>query len=68
MKKAGYSIHWTGSGKEIAQAIFHCEQRIIQRLPFHSKEVDEEFYIQLNQRSLLLMELALCFYFLLYQV
>ena len=48
MKKAGYSIHWTGSGKEIAQAISHCEQRIIQRLPFHSKEVDEEFYIQLN--------------------
>ena len=42
IKKTGYSIHWMGSGREIAQAISHCEQRIIQRLPFHSKEVDEE--------------------------
>ena len=47
-KKTGYSIHWTGSGREIAKAILLCEQKIVQRLPFQSKEVEEEFYLQLN--------------------
>ena len=47
-KKTGYSIHWTGSGREIAKAILFCEQKIVQRLPFQSKEIEEEFYLQLN--------------------
>ena len=43
----GYSIHWTGSGREIAKAILFVTKDC-SRLPFQSREVEEEFYLQLN--------------------